>query len=150
MYSGTISFGVGIDPQSLPAHLASCLRRVEARRVTIEDNRVTFRAGVFRLVGSWNALVAFGFGDLTVDSSARQVRYRLSFRQLVVIATLLVGLMAASILHTLPSHQSLWFVPFAWASLVGMNLAIGIPRFETFIRQSISTAPTIAQTHHPT
>ena len=60
----------GVDSDSLRAHLARCLRSVDASKVDIIGNRVTFTAGIFRLVSNWNILVGFGSGDLTVDSAA--------------------------------------------------------------------------------
>jgi len=68
----------GVDSDSLPAHLARCLRSVDASKVDIIGNRVTFTAGIFRLVSNWNILVGFGSGDLTVDSAACKVRYTLN------------------------------------------------------------------------
>ena len=47
-------------------------------RFEVRNNRVTFRGGVFRFVTNWNILVNFGFGDLAVDSDAREIHYRLS------------------------------------------------------------------------
>src|SRR5580693_8994219 len=89
MYTRTLNFGDEVNAAALPTYLADCLRGVEARGVVIEANRVLFRGGVFRLVGNWNVLCPFGFGDLAVDANLRQIRYRLSFRQLMLVATAL-------------------------------------------------------------
>src|SRR5713226_3498439 len=99
MYTRTVNFDGDVDLATLPAHLANCLRRLDAREVEVDQNRVSFTGGMFRFVSNWNVLVPFGFGDLTVDSSARHIRYRLSFRQLVIFATAGVGIMAGFIAY---------------------------------------------------
>jgi len=89
MHTGDVSFDDEVDLLVLPTHLAACLRDVKARAVEIEGNHIAFTGGMFRLVSNWNVLVPFGYGDLTVDASTRQVHYRLSSRQLVIPVTVL-------------------------------------------------------------
>jgi hypothetical protein len=141
MYVGAIDFNQDIDSTVLPAHLANCLRNVHAGSVKTEANRVAFSGGAFRLVTNWNVLVPFGFGELTVDSSTLEIRYRLSFRQLAISVSIAAGLMAAFFLFKALVAQFFTFVPIMWIWLVGFNLVIGVPRFETFIRKAIATAP---------
>jgi hypothetical protein len=126
---------------ALPTHLANCLRRVEARQVATEANRISFKGGVFRLVGNWNVLCPFGFGDLTVDANTRQIQYRLSFRQLFFVATALTGFLGICASFELRSWPAVPFIPLIWAWLFGGNLILGIPRFEAFLRGAIETAP---------
>ena len=141
MYTKTVNFDGNVDLATLPAHLADCLRRLDARVVAVDQNRVSFTGGLFRLVSNWNLLVPFGFGDLTIDSSARSITYRLSFRQLVIAVTVMVGIMAGFISFASRSWPGLAFIPVMWIWLVGGNLAIGIPRFEKFVRRTIETSP---------
>jgi hypothetical protein len=138
--TGSLSFDAGIDPTTLPPHLAECLRSVAASTVEIRGNCVAFTGGMFRLVSNWNVLVPFGSGDLAVDADFRQVRYRVSIRQLVLIGTAMVGVGAAFILM---SHvwQPLLLLPLMWLWLVGGNVALGIFRFERFVGRAIATAP---------
>ena len=136
----------GVDSDSLPAHLARCLRSVDASKVDIIGNRVTFTAGIFRLVSNWNILVGFGSGDLTVDSAACKVRYTLNCWQLVVVATVVTVfgavILLASVSESVGKTLSLLPVlPFMWLWFVGGNLAIGIPRFKSFVTRSVATAP---------
>jgi hypothetical protein len=144
--SGRIDFGQEIDPSLLPAHLAECLRSVDADEVEIANNRVTFEGGVFRFVTNWNALAPFGFGDLTVDSEARAVAYGLSYRQLVILNAILVGLSACLILalggvRGLPKAI---LTLLLFVSVAGfINLAIRISNFERFLRRCIATAPNL-------
>ena len=148
MYSRTVYFDVNIDLIALPAHLADCLRRLDARAVEVVKNRVSFTGGFFRLVNNWNVLVPFGFGDLTIDSNARHITYRLSFRQLVIYATVGVAIIAGFILYASyasPSWGAVLLIPGMWIWLVGGNLFIGIRRFENFLRRAIATAPRLTR-----
>jgi hypothetical protein len=138
--TGAVPFDQSVDSTSLPVHLAGCLRSVDASTVEILGNHVAFTAGIFRLVVNWNVLVPFGSGDLTVDSIACEVRYTLNCWQLVVMAIAMTGFMAAFSLLS-GGNQMLWFLPFVWLWLVGGNLAIGIPRFRSFIVRAVATAP---------
>ena len=64
----TVYFDREVDSALLPGHLAVWLRSVEADTVEVMGNRVTFTAGLFRIVGRGNILAPFGFGYLTVIS----------------------------------------------------------------------------------
>ena len=156
MYSGTIHFDVDTQPSILTAHLAECLRRVHARQIRVEGNRVSFRGGCFRFVTNWNVLGPFGYGELEVDMVANEVRYRLSLAQLVIVVTVLV-LFLGSLMLFLPLPKEV--VPFSklavfsfcligWVWFVGGNLLIGIARFTGFLRQSIAGVPTGAEGGH--
>jgi hypothetical protein len=138
--TGTLSLDADIDVSALPTHLAECLRGVDAKKVEIQGNCVAFRGGMFRLVGKWNVLVPFESGDLTVEASGCQIRYRLSVRQLVVFGTGAVVIMTLLILKS-SMWQPLLLVPLMWLWIVGGNLAIGIARFKNFIRRAAATAP---------
>src|SRR3981081_3196990 len=94
MYTRTIGFDGDVDPAMLPAHIADGLRQLDAHAVEVNLNRVSFTGGILRLVNNWNVLVPFGFGELTVDSDARHIRYRVRFRQLIIVATVMLGTMA--------------------------------------------------------
>ena len=143
MYEGAEYFEDTVDPTLLPNHLAERLRGVDARKVVVEGNRIFFKAGVFRMVSNWNPLVAFGFGELTVDSVARQVHYRLSVRQLVVTGSIAVGLMTMVILAS-RNVQLILFIPLMWAWIVGGNLAFGLLSFQRFIRRAVESTPSKA------
>lgn len=152
MHAGAIDFDVQTQPSMLTAHLADCLRRVYARNITVDGNRITFRGGVFRLVTNWNVLVPFGSGQLEVDTTARQVRYRLSVAQLVIVATGLVAFIGSSMLVVpLPEEAGTFATPFvamfcliAWGWFVVGNLVIGVARFRGFLRRSVASAPSSA------
>jgi hypothetical protein len=149
MYTGTIHVGEDLQSSALMPHLAECLRRARARDVTVDGNRIAFKGGLFRPVSNWNVLVPFGTGELEFLPTTREVRYRLSLAQLIVAATVTIGFLAV-LMFCLPQSEGsgsppAGFVPVAlallWVFLVGGNLLIGIERFRSFLRQSISTTP---------
>lgn len=144
MKSGKLGFDHEIDASLLPAHLATCLRSVDADAVEITNNRVTFKGGVFRFVTNWNVLVPFGFGDVTVDSEAREVAYELSYQQLVIFYATMVGLSAALILAfgSIRGLPKVILTLLLFVSVAGfINLSLRISDFERFLSRSISTAP---------
>ena len=146
MHTGDVPFDDGVDLTVLPTHLAKCLRDVRAHAIEIEGSHIAFAGSVFRLVSKWNVLVPFGYGDLTVDAITRQVHYRLSSRQLVIPATVVsVGLAVFAIVGMTGSRDWPWqpilAIPLIWVWIVGGNLAIGLWRFQRFLRRAVSTAP---------
>jgi hypothetical protein len=142
--TGTLWFDAEIDPSALPAHLADALRDADASTVEIQGNSVKFTRRMFRFVSNLNVLVPFESGDLTVDSDVRQVRYRVSIRQLALIGTAMVAAMTLFISMS-RVWQPLLFMPLMWLWLVGGNVALGIFRFESFLGRAIAKAPHLTQ-----
>ena len=138
--TGTLSFDARTDSAALLNHLVDSLRQADASAVEIQGNCVMFTRRMFRFVGNWNVLVPFDSGDLTVDGDARQIRYRVGIRQLILFGTATVVVMTTFILMS-PVWQPLLFMPLMWLWLVGGNVAIGIFRFERFVRRAIATVP---------
>jgi len=141
--TGTLALDSAAGHEALLDHLANCLRQVDARRVQISPDSVTFRGGMFRLVGKMNMLVPFGHGELMVGGPVPQVRYRLSIRQLLSVMTVVVGF--AAVLAWLATGGDILFpllvLGFGWLWLVGLNLLIGLFRFRRFLRRSIDSLP---------
>jgi hypothetical protein len=138
--TGSLQFGDDLDPFALPAYFAGVLQKVDAREVKVYGDRVEFKGGIFRLVSSWNILVPFGSGMITIRPDIRQVAYHVSWLQLVCFATVAVGIMSLFIVSSV-GWQPLLVIPIAWLWLVGGNLLIGIPRFERFIRRALADVP---------
>jgi len=141
-YTGALEFDDGVDTAALITHLADHLRKLDGRDIKISRASVSFRGGLFRGVNNWNILVPFGYGELIADETTHEVRYRLSFRQLICAATALLGLAfvigwsAAKFEPVVPL-----VVGFAWLWLVGGNLMLGIPRFQRFLQDAIDSLP---------
>ncbi len=146
-YSGAVPLHKDRLSSALPTHLAQCLRGIHAWQVAVDGNRVTFASGMCPiLTADSNVLNPFASGELEVDFATRQVRYRLSLAQLMIVASVLVGLVGVFTLFIMLLTPLPWtFIALAmtiqWIWLVGGNLLFGIPHFTTFLRRSISTAP---------
>lgn len=142
--TGTVDFDQEVDSSLLPAHLAGCLRNVDADVVEVRGNRVTFKGGMFRFVTNWNVLVPFGFGALAINSETREIRYCLSYRQLIIFSTT-VAVVAAALVLTFSGLRGLsggmLALPLMWFFAVFINLTIGISRFESLLSSAIATAP---------
>ena len=140
-YTGTLEFDDGVDKTALIAHLADCLRKLDAHEIRISHTSVSFRGGMFRFVSNWNLLGPFGYGELIVNDATHEVRYHLSFRQLAWAATIILGCMSAFALYASGYNPGIPFLVFGfgWLWLVGGNLAIGIWRFRRFLRTAIDT-----------
>jgi hypothetical protein len=145
VYTRTVNIGRDVDLLKLPAHLAARLHDIHARTVEINQNQVSFTGALFGFGNRWDLLVPFGFGDLTIDANALQLSYRLSFRQLMIVTSVMVGIMAGVGCSMFRSWEGLVIFPFGWTWLVGGNLAIGLPRFKKFIDSAIETAPRLGR-----
>lgn len=138
MFRGTIPIVSVAPPEALAAHLARALESVEARSVSVQANRVSFKGGLFRMVDKWNVLVAFERGEIVVEPMA--VSYRLSIRQLLLSSTLAIAFFAIMMLLFSKEPKMAAFLPIIWAWLVGGNLCLGLPRFHRFLKRSIAAA----------
>jgi hypothetical protein len=149
MTTGAVDFGKEIDSSLLAVHLAVRLRDVDANEIEVRPNHVTFRGGIFRFVTNWNILVSFGFGDFAVDSNTDEIRYRLSYRQLVICSAIMFGVMCLCLL-TFSGTQGIisgtWTILgllLMWFCLGFINVTIGVWRFERFLGRAIATAPRV-------
>jgi hypothetical protein len=146
MHTGDVPFDDGVDLTVLPTHLATCLRDVKACAIEIEGSHIAFTGGLLRVVSNWNVLVPFGYGDLTVDAIKRRIHYRLSSRQLVIVATVVSVVIAAFVIFGMTASrggpwQPILAIPLIWIWIVGGNLTMGVWRFQRFLRSAVSTAP---------
>jgi hypothetical protein len=141
-YSGSFEFDEGVDKAALILHLAECLRKLNAHDIRPSQVSVSFRGGVFRGVSNWNILIPFERGELMVDETAHEVRYRLSFHHLVFFAAIFFGF---GCLIAWPDSKFDPAIPLVLGLgclfLVGGNLMLGIPRFHRFLRDAIDSLP---------
>jgi len=141
MYSTTLAI-IGAQSRSssveIMAHLADKLDSVDAYDITHEQDTLSFRGGLFRLVGNWNVLISITRGEIRIDRVAMLVQYRLSFVQIVVIVSLLVCLFPVfALTYGFPRPAIIPVTCLFEFLLVGGNIATGIRGFEKFIRSSI-------------
>jgi hypothetical protein len=125
------------DCEALLAHLEKELRRVQARRIERTGNSIRFSGGLFRLVSNWNLLGPISRGEIVVQPESGKLAYSLSFRQLVVVVSLMVGIAAFFILVSDELRMLLFAVPFIWIWLVGMNYLTALTRFDRFLKRGI-------------
>jgi len=147
--SGAVNFDNEIDSSLLAAHVASQLRDLDANEVDVRPNRVMFKGGYFRFVTSWNILVTFGFGDLVIDPEVHEIRYSLSYRQLVTFSAIMFGAMCIFLLTASRAQgmiSGIWTLLgllLMWFCIGFLNVTIGVWRFERFLGRAIATAPPI-------
>jgi hypothetical protein len=140
-YCGSVRFNQDTLPPTLPTHLAECLRRAGAWEVTVDDNHVAFKASMVGTIG--DVLAPFGCGDLEVDGIGREVRYRLRTVHMPIIATVVTCFFAVILLAVgfFPRIALAAFLPLVWVWFAGGGILIAVPRFDAFLRRSISSAP---------
>ena len=149
MRTGAVDFGKEVDSSLLAAHVAARLRDVDANEVDVRPNRVTFKGGFFRFVTNWNILVSFGFGDIVVDHDTHEIRYRLSYRQLVIYSAIMFGVMCLFLLTfsgTQGMISGIWTILgllLIWLCIGFLNVTIGVWRFERLQGRAIATAPQV-------
>jgi len=103
-----------------------------------QGSEVYFRAGLLRMVTSWNLLCTFSSGRISAHANKSDVvvTYSLAFNQLVAVSTVFALLFAiADYSH---SRRFSLVVPIAvWCWFVFGNLIIALPRFRSFIKRCI-------------
>jgi hypothetical protein len=65
VYKGQMYLDECVAETALLDHLASCLKKLDARDIRTSGNSISFRGGLFRGVSGWNILIPFGRGDFT-------------------------------------------------------------------------------------
>jgi hypothetical protein len=141
MYHNSFALAPVQDGATLEQLLAIVGQRLEdaqARKVSVEPNTVSFKGGFFRLVGNWNLLVAIGSGKIELDPQGHRIAYSLSFAELLVVGTVMIGVMAMFMAAGgFPSGAFICFLPVGWLWLVGMNYLIALSRFDRFMKRCI-------------
>lgn len=121
------------------------LDRLSPRKLDVSGDTVSFRGGVFRLVTSWNLLGPIGRGEIVVapTDDGLSVRYRISFRELITLVTIMILIMMVMIFSS-EGMEAFPIVPvalsFGWVFAVGGNIAICIPRFNSFVKKCAKQA----------
>jgi len=116
---------------AIVAAVEDALRGAHAKKLCVKDGEISFRGGLFGFGGRWNQLLAISFGQIRF---ARQgdlvlIHYRISFLQMLVVVTAVVGLMLGYV-----DRAPYKIVVFGWLWLFGGNYFIALYRFPRFIR----------------
>src|SRR4051812_28694859 len=84
------------DPQHFVSDFerraVQALRSCRARNIAVQNGRISFTAGIFRLVTNLNILNSVGYGQVEIGETANDfvVSYYISFRQMAVSIALVV------------------------------------------------------------
>jgi hypothetical protein len=129
------------DYSILAKEIARNLRKVRARNVEIvDDMRITFTGSSRFDVSSWNILIPISHGEITIDQTSHTLHYSISFSELITQGTVWLVIMAIFLIYVgFPALLLVFGYPIAWLWLVGMNILISIPRFDSFINQIVKS-----------
>lgn len=136
---GTVAIEMA-DLASTISAVETAMRKARPSALTRDGAKITFRAGVFRLVSNWNQLVSIGSGELlfSQEDSRVLIHYSVSLVELFVTVTLLLLIMFG-IVPLLAGGHTLWplgFLPLGWLWLFGMNYLTTKFRFPRFLRKA--------------
>ena len=138
-YQRSVQLPPQVDESHLLRHVATCLQHVEARNICVNNDSVVFTGGVFRMVTTWNVLVPFDRGEFAVSADSRTLSYRLSYRHLLLISTVMVVWVGMFMFVSHLPVPFLLLLPLMWGWLFGANLALGKNRFDRFARRSLDS-----------
>lgn len=113
----------------------------KAENLNLIGNRLSFDAGLFRMVRNTNVLVPIGYGEIEVfPGNPGRVKYELSCKQLLTCTSIGACLMGAFV--GLGARESSYSGAFAiamitWSGLFGLNYFIALFRVRKFIRRAV-------------
>ena len=121
---------------SLPAIQAAvenALNEAKAKTLSVKPGEISFRGGIFRFVDGWNQLGAISSGQIRFSKQDDLVliQYRISFLQMLVGVTFMVGLMFGYFARA--PHE---YLVFGWLWIFGGNYLITLYRFPRFLREA--------------
>lgn len=146
MYQNSFSIMVirrSVTADSLAEALCERLRELRGRNIEIKGDTVCFTGSYLRCVTNWNVLVPITRGEVRIDRDAMVVRYHLTFTGIAIAMPLGVGLtLLMAAINGFPVPVSIlvtWFVLLGLGG-VGASIAIGIHRFDAFLRRFLREA----------
>ncbi len=117
------------------------LEKHKPSRISLLDNSIRFKGGMFRGVTNWNLLVTITSGVIDFDEESSSLVYKLSFKQLILFGIFASILFGAFVLSSNGAFSivSMFIMSqlMVWLWLVGMNFLICIIRFRSFIENCI-------------
>lgn len=124
--------------ERLFANIEAQLKAEKATAIRREAGKMTFRAGLFRSVSGWNALILVGSGEFEiVPENPSIVQYRFSTMQFfatVTIMSVLIGVLAFQ-------GEAIWsHLPIAipvWLFLFGLNYLLSFTRLTSFVQKAV-------------
>jgi hypothetical protein len=125
------------------------LESARATIITRQDGSIVFTAGIFRVVTSWNILVAINYGKIVVNDAGPIVRisYFASTVEMLILATLMLCIISAWVIYNdpkgvaFPAQHPLWFAALGWFWLFGANYFLAALRFPRWLERGLRRAP---------
>ncbi len=119
------------SPALVAQRLVEALRSEKAAHVELDGQNINFMAGAFRFVSSWNILVPFRTGSITVAGNEARIvlRYKGSFREMLIVCSLMASVVLffsviSAVQHEGSVLEALFLGVVAWLWLYGGNAAI--------------------------
>jgi hypothetical protein len=130
-----------IGPAQVPifvSQIATAASEERATSIAKTDSVVSFRGGVFRLVGNWNVFTQITHGTVEVIAGEPGVvRYRFTCTELLVITTVFAVIAGIAALHDGFSPLGIAAPIAVWGWSFGMNYLIACVRLPDFIRNAM-------------
>ena len=117
--------------QAIVAAVEEALREAKAKKLSVKPGEISFRGGIFRFVDGLNQLSAISSGRIrfTRQDDRVLIHYHISFLQMLVGVTLMVGLMFGYFARA--PYET---VVFGWLWIFGGNYFTTLYRFPQFLR----------------
>jgi hypothetical protein len=145
--SGKVAIEVGpenkLTLEHLKNYIANALIQEDAKSVDTEKDKINFKVSLFRPFANWKILACISSGIIMMRSEQHTicVNYQLSFKYLLIIATLMVVFIFFLDLNGfVTSPPKLLVLIFGWCWLVFGNIIIIAFRFPSFIKKCASSA----------
>ena len=137
--SGTVVVH-GLAVEQALDRLECALAKAKAAALRRDDRSLLYRGGMFRLVSNWNILGPVTRG--TLDVSARGdgvcVAWKVTFGQLLFVATIAVAVIASMAPRQTPADEALvWLGVWVW--IFGGNFVITRWRYPRFLIRSLQS-----------
>jgi hypothetical protein len=114
----------------------------KANNLQLSGNRISFEAGMFRMVTNMNALVPVGYGEIeVVPGNPGKLKYELSCRQMLTVATVMAvigGGFAGFGSREGGLGGAFGAFAVAWSCLFGLNYLIAMVMLPRFLRKAVS------------
>ena len=118
--------------------LAERIRAEKPSNISSNPHQITFSGGFFRFVGNWNLLVTIDYGviDIVPDNNRLLISYKLRFKGLFILSSLMTIMFAFVIFSSGFTFQNLAVVAGIWLWFFGGNFIITVVRFHGFVRSA--------------
>jgi len=132
---GTLSLPKSHDVSGLSSSIVDALNKASVISVSTQGNTISFKAGMFRLVGNWNPLSSVGSGTIFITDS--EIKYHLNLKQMFVFATLSMTLAFGLFMI---DGGPIFVPPVGWLFFVGAGYVDALISFPSFLKNALRRA----------